>query len=606
MAKGTLSIHSENILPIIKKWLYSDKEIFVRELVSNACDAISKWKILSEKESLGSTDSFRIDIAIDKEKKTLTFSDNGIGMSAVEVEKYIAQIAFSGAEEFLQKYQGKEEKEQIIGHFGLGFYSSYMASEKVEIETQSYQTSEKPVFWSCDGSATYSLEEGNRTSRGTDITLFIDKDSHEYLEESKIREILLRYCAYLPYPIHLNGAHINNKEPLWIKSPNDVSDKEYIDFYRQLYPSDLDPIFWIHLNVDYPFHLKGILYFPKIHKRFDYSQNPIKLFCSRVFVSDNCKDLLPDYLGILKGAIDSPDIPLNVSRSYLQMDKTVRQLGAHISKKICDKLSSLFKTDREKFLGHWPDIEMIVKLGLLQDEKFYEKCKEFLVWKTTEGNWTTIEEYLEKHREKTSGKVFYTTDEKAEGHFLSLYHDKKIEVLVTNNFVDSPVQSYLESKLDDVNFQRIDSDLEGLVDASREKNVLDAEGKTESSRIADFIRASLNNKDLEVEAKSLASEELPALFQIDEHTRRMRDYMAMTQGKGSVFPQKKTFVVNTNSKLIQKAFKIQTKHPDLAKDLIKQVHDLTLLSQKELDPSEMSQVLSKSTQILERLTALVP
>ncbi|HSW73404.1 MAG TPA: molecular chaperone HtpG, partial [Chlamydiales bacterium] len=421
MAKGTLSIHSENILPIIKKWLYSEKDIFVRELVSNATDAITKFKLIS-----GIEDSFRIDITIDKPNRTLEFKDNGIGMTSEEVEKYIAQIAFSGAEEFIEKYQGKEEKEQIIGHFGLGFYSAYMASEKVEIETLSYQENEKPVFWSCDGSSSYTIEEGTKVGRGTIIRLFIDKESDEYLEDHKIEEILRKFCAYLTYPIFLNGRHINNKDPLWIKNSSDATEKEYIEFYHDLYPLDPDPIFWVHLNVDYPFNVKGILFFPKIHKRFDFSQSNIKLFCNRVFVSDNCKEILPDYLTVLKGAIDSPDIPLNVSRSYLQMDRTVKQLGQHVSKKICDKLSSLYKMDKEKFLSHFQDIEMIVKLGILNDDKFYERAKEFLVWKKTDGSWVTIEEYLEKNKKKTKGKVYYSTDEKILSQFLSIYQQKGI------------------------------------------------------------------------------------------------------------------------------------------------------------------------------------
>lgn len=598
MAKGTLSIHSENILPIIKKWLYSEKDIFVRELVSNATDAITKFKLLS-----GSEDPFRIDITIDKPNRTLEFKDNGIGMTSNEVEKYIAQIAFSGAEEFIQKYQGKDEKEQIIGHFGLGFYSAYMASEKVEIETLSYQENEKPVFWSCDGSSSYTIEEGTKEGRGTIIRLFIDKESDEYLEDHKIEEILRKFCAYLTYPIFLNGRHINNKDPLWLKNSSDATDKEYLEFYHDLYPLDPDPIFWVHLNVDYPFNAKGILFFPKIHKRFDFSHSNIKLFCNRVFVSDNCKDLLPDYLTVLKGAIDSPDIPLNVSRSYLQMDRTVKQLGQHVSKKICDKLSSLYKMDKEKFLTHFQDIEMIIKLGILNDDKFYERAKEFLVWKKTDGSWVTIEEYLEQNKEKTKGKIYYSTDEKMLSQFLSIYQQKGIDVIFAGNFIDAPIISHLESKLD-VEFQRIDSHLDEIIDTSREKSLLDSEGKTEGSNIASFFRDHLP-KGLDVEAKSLSTDDLPALLVLDEKMRRLRDYMQATQGKESAIPQKKTFVLNTNNKLVQKAFALQKTHPELAQDLARQIHDLALLSQKEIDPSEVSKILAQNTKILEKLAALI-
>ena len=343
MATGTLKIHTENILPIIKKWLYSDKDIFIRELVSNACDAIHKCKVLREHgEFTGSDIDFRIDLTVDKTAKTLTFTDNGIGMTAEEVEKYIAQVAFSGAEEFAGKYRSQNEKDQIIGHFGLGFYSAYMVSSTVTIDTLSYRDHSEPALWSCDGSTAYTLDKGSRTDRGTSITLFIDKDNEEFLEEGKLRTILNHYCAFLPVPIYLNGSHINKKEPLWLKNSADCTDQDYLEFYRALYPLEPDPIFWIHLNVDYPFHLKGILYFPKINRQFDFGQNTIKLFCNRVFVSDNCKDLIPDYLMVLRGAIDSPDIPLNVSRSTLQMDRTVRQLSSHISRKVSDRLSSLY------------------------------------------------------------------------------------------------------------------------------------------------------------------------------------------------------------------------------------------------------------------------
>src|SRR5581483_4699696 len=390
MTTGTLRIHTENILPIIKKWLYSDKDIFIRELVSNACDAIQKCRILRDHgECTTADEDFQIYIRIDKSMRTLTFSDNGIGMTAEEVEKYIAQIAFSGAEEFVGKYSTQNEKDQIIGHFGLGFYSSYMVAEKVEIDTLSYREGAAPARWICDGSTSYTIEKGSKETRGTQITLFIDKENDEFLEESRVRQILQQYCAFLPFPIHLNDSLINKKQPLWLKNASECTENEYLDFYRALYALEPDPIFWIHLNVDYPFNLKGILYFPKISRRFDWGQNSIKLFCNRVFVSDSCKDLIPDYLMVLRGAIDSPDIPLNVSRSTLQMDRTVRQLSQHISKKVSDRLSTLYSSDRDQFLSFWPDIEMIIKLGVLQDDKFYERSKDFLIWKNLEGAWTT-------------------------------------------------------------------------------------------------------------------------------------------------------------------------------------------------------------------------
>lgn len=585
MRQNNLSIHSENILPIIKKWLYSDKDIFLRELISNACDALNKVRIV-----LGDEGEFKISVKIDKTAQTITISDTGIGMTEEEVEKYIAQIAFSGAEEFVAKYKFQTDKDPIIGHFGLGFYSAYMVASKVEIDTHSHLPHSEPVFWSCDGSSSYTIGIGKRETRGTQITLFVDSQSLEYLEESKIHELLTRHCSFMPFPIDLNGKPLGNKEPLWLKSPTECTEKEYLSFYASLFPLDPEPIFWVHLNVDYPFHLQGILYFPKIHRRFDSNESTIKLFCNRVFVSDNCKDILPDYLMILRGAIDSPDIPLNVSRSYLQVDKNVKQLSSHISKKVSDKLNLLYKTDREKFIESWPDLEMIVKLGLLQDDKFYERIKDILIWKNSKGEWAPITD---------AKKVFYSTVENSP--LLKLY---KEEVLLATSPIDTAVIQFLENKLS-ITFQRIDGALdESLIDTSREKTILDANGKTEAGRIADFIRSALT--EVEVEAKSLASDQLPGLVVVDENQRRLRDYMALTQGKKALeMKPKKTFVVNTNNKLIQAIARLSQKQPDVASSISKGVYDLSLLAQREVDPSELEQVVTRQTEILEKITALL-
>lgn len=580
MRQNNLSIHSENILPIIKKWLYSDKDIFLRELVSNACDALNKIRIILGDQA----GECKISISIDKVRQTLTIADTGIGMTEEEVEKYIAQIAFSGAEEFVEKYKSQTEKDPIIGHFGLGFYSSYMVATKVEIDTMSYLPDSEAVFWSCDGSSSYTIGAGNRETRGTKITLFVD--DAEYLEESKIRELLNRHCRFMPFPIELNGKGIGNQDPLWLKNPNECTENEYLDFYRGLFPMDPEPIFWIHLNVDYPFHLQGILYFPKIHRRFDANESTIKLFCNRVFVSDNCKDILPDYLMILKGAIDSPDIPLNVSRSYLQVDKNVRQLSSHISKKVSDRLN---KIDREKLIASWPDIEMIVKLGILQDEKFYERVKDILIWKTSEGKWTTIGERK---------KVFYSTTENSP--LLKLY---KEEILFATTPIDTAVIQFLEDKMS-IPFQRIDGALdESLLDPSREKNLLDAEGKTESSRLAAFIKNVLG--DVEVEAKSLASDQVPGLVVLDENQRRFRDYVTLTQGKKGGLTAKKTFVVNTNNKLIQTVSQLQEKQPEVASSIAKSIYDLSLLSQREVEPADLEQIVNRQTHLLEQLSSMI-
>lgn len=579
MAQGTLKIHTENILPIIKKWLYSDKDIFVRELVSNACDAMRKLQILQISAEP------KITITIDKEAKTLTFSDTGIGMTAEEVEKYIAQVAFSGAEEFISQYQSHEE---IIGHFGLGFYSSFMVSDKVTLDTLSYQENAAPAFWSCDGSSSYTLEMGTRTTHGTTVTLHLNSESDEFLEEPYLRSILNRYCAFLPFPITLNGTAINEKEPLFQKPASACTDADYLEFYRALYPLEPDPIFWIHLAIDYPFHLKGILYFPKLSKKFDWNKANIKLFCNRVFVTDNCKDLIPDYLMCLRGALDSSDIPLNVSRSTLQMDRTVRQLSSHISKKVADRLSSLYQTDREKFITAWPDIELIIKLGILQDEKFYERAKEFLIWKTLKGEWISL---------PSTDKIFYTSDEHAPA--LELY--KNHEVLISSSPVDTHLFNFLEPK-HVTKFQRIDGALDAtILDASREKTLLDTDGRTESSRIADYIRSQLDQVD--VEAKSLSSDSVPAFLMIDENIRRMRDYLALSEQ--APFPLKRTFVVNTNNKLIASIYALKDRNPELAKEMVCHLYDLSLLAQRELNPQALSSFVSRSSKVLESIVSQI-
>lgn len=605
MTKKTLEIHSKNILPIIKKWLYSDKDIFVRELVSNACDAIRKLKVLSDQgDAQIGDDEFRIDIRADKEKGTLTFIDNGIGMTAEEVEKYIAQIAFSGAEEFMKKYESNQEKDQIIGHFGLGFYSSYMVADKVDIDTLSYKTDAEPALWSCDGSSEYDLTKGSRETRGTTITLHVGKDNKEFLDEQYLKQILEQYCTFMPFPIYLGETHVNHKEPLWVKAPSECSDQEYLEFYRYLYPMEEDPLFWVHLNVDYPFHLKGILYFPRIRADFDLNKSHVKLFCNRVFVSDNCKDLIPNYLMVLRGTIDSPDIPLNVSRSYLQMDRTVRQLGSHISKKVSDSLSSLYRSNKERFLEIWDDVSTIVKLGVMEDEKFYDRVKSFLVWKNMDDEWTTVEEYLERNKEKIENKVIYSREENVQSHYIDIYKDRGIEVLSAPSRIDPYVMSHLEAKLSPVKFQRVDAAVDdSLIDKEREKGILDAEGKTEATRLADFVRAKLDDEMIDVEAKSLASDTIPAMVVMDENQRRMRDYMrSMNQKGGDLLMGKRTFVVNTNNPLIAGIQKIDKDDPDLAKALLQQVYDLSLLSQREMDTQALHAFVKRSNSMLEKLS----
>ncbi len=593
MTEKKLKIHSENILPIIKKWLYSSKDIFLRELVSNACDALSKYRILNpEATDLG------IHITTDAENRLLTISDNGIGMTAEEVDKYIAQIAFSGAEEFLEKYKDHDEKHQVIGHFGLGFYSAYMVASDVTIETLSYQEGAESARWECDGSSTYQLTQGSRSQRGTDIILSVAPGEDEALDPTHLREILRRYCLFLPFPITLNGALINEKEPLWLKPASECSDTDYLEFYRQLFPHQVDPLFWIHLNVDYPFHLQGILYFPRMEQDRDWKRENIKLYCNRVFVSDNCQDLLPDYLTMLQGAMDSPNIPLNVSRSYLQVDKTVRQVGQHIAKKVSDRLNQLYTEDRAKYLELWEQLEPIVKLGSLQDEKFYERTKPCLLWQTRKGDWLSVDEIVAGESEKT---IYYAPKEMSSHPIASLLTDKgKTVVLTRNSPLDLAVMHFMEEKAG-VHFQRVDAKIEDhFLDPSKEKTVLDAEGKTEGSKIALFFQHALQLDSKHVEAKSLASDQVPALLMLQEHQRRMRDQLAFHR-QGMNFPIEPTLVVNTNHPLIQATYHLKEEKPELANALAKQIYELARLSQREMNAEQMGQFIAGNTDLLAKL-----
>jgi molecular chaperone HtpG len=608
MAKGTLKIHSENILPILKKSLYSDKDIFIRELVSNACDAMSKLKILRDTGACSfSDDELKIEIAIDQEKKLITIEDTGIGMNQSEVENYIAHLAFSGAEEFTKRYTSKDASDQIIGHFGLGFYSSFMVSSHVDLETLSYEAPSTGVFWSSDGSYDYTIEETPRTKRGTKITLHIDSDSEEFLEASKLKEILVKYCSFLPYPIFLNSELINAKKPLWLKNPSECTEADYLEFYRQLYPMDADPVFYVHLNVDYPFNLKGILYFPKLSKRHDFSKSNIQLYCNRVFVSDHCKDIMPEHLTMLKGAIDSPDIPLNVSRSALQMDKTVRQLSSHISKKVTDRLVTLFDTDKAAFYEKWQDVEIVVKWGILHDDKFYDRIKSCLIFKTTSGDWITLDDYKSRNEGKTSEKIYYLSDEHHFKDVVKIFSEKGIDVLVASSTIDTPLIQFLEAKLTPYQFKRIDGGIEDvLLDKSKEMTLLDESGKTQSVHLAALIKELLGKENVEVEAKSLASSDIPSMIIMDEQQRRMRDYFMLSQGD---FPMdafnKHIFVVNTNSPMILNIEKLNKEEPLLAQSLTRQLYKLSQLAQKELKAEELSDFVSDTQGILNHLLSKI-
>lgn len=609
MSVGQLQVHMENLLPIIKKWLYSDKAIFLRELIANACDAIHKLKVLAEHGEAAVEDTaMRIDIHIDAKARTITCTDSGIGMNQEEIEKYICQLAFSGAEEFLTKYQSNREGDQIIGHFGLGFFSAYMVASQVEIDTLSYREGAQAVHWTSDGSAQYTITcPGKRTERGTQITLHIDNDSDEFLDPAHVRHVLEHYCSFLPYPIYLEDSRINDKPPLWLKAPNQCTEQEYIDFYHKLYPhAEHDPLLWMHLNVDYPFHLKGILYFPKIHRKFDANSSTVQLYCNRVFVSDNCKDVIPDSLMILQGALDSPDIPLNVSRSHLQMDRTVRQLGAHISKKVSDSLNTLYKTDKERYVSVWKDTSIVVKLASAEDEKFYERVKDILIWKTIKGEWLTIENYITLYGEKLKNKVLYTAHPEHATHLSDLYLAQSLDVLICDGPVDNYLMQVLERRLSGVTFQRIDASVdEALLDKEKEETLLDAEGKTRAGRLADFFRSKLGDH-VTVEAKSLASPTLPALITMDEQMRRFREYMRMVNPEDTkameALPEKRTLIVNTNNALLTAVMDLNHTHPDLAKELAEEIYELSLLGQRELPPQKLSGFIQRSQRVLEQLT----
>jgi molecular chaperone HtpG len=601
MRKNTLSVHSENILPIIKKWLYSSRDIFLRELISNSCDAIKKLRVLRECGQAPLDDEpFSIHVHFDKKNQTLTISDNGIGMTEEEVEKYIAQIAFSSAEEFVTKYKEQNEKDPMIGHFGLGFYSAYMVATRVVLQTHSYLPETPAVEWNCDGTSSYEIGPGNRETRGTDVILHLDPSSKDWLTEEKVRELLLKFCNFMPDPIFFNGEPLGNEAPLWLKSSSDCTDAEVIDFYRKLYPNEPDPLFWIHLNVDYPFRLKGILYFPKNNSYLRREAHSIKLFCNRVFVSDDCREFLPEYLTTLSGAIDSPDIPLNVSRSYLQVDENVRQLGAHISKKVADRISTLFHHNRESYITYWPELELLLKLGLLHDDKFYERVHSLLIWKTSSGEWTTLQELLDRSKEK---KVYYCTKDSAVV-IQKAYLDRGIELIYTNHAIDTAVILRLEEKAS-IRFQRIDSAIDPtLFDTTREKTLLGADGKTDAAHIAALFRSHLS---LEVEAKSLSADGVAGVLLIDEDLRRMRDYFALTRQE--TLPHlangKRSFLVNTNNKLVQTAWRLADKKPELVKQIVTQIYDLARAMQKEIEPSELDGVLLRNQELLEELSSLV-
>ena len=619
--KGSISIHTENIFPIIKKWLYSDKDIFIRELISNGCDAVNKYKkLISLGEAKGNSDeSYKIKVSIDKENSALIFEDNGIGMTAEEVEKYINQVAFSGAEDFFNTYKDKmNEENDIIGHFGLGFYSSFMVSKKVQIDTLSYKENATPVRWVSEDGLEFELTQSdNRETRGTTITLFLADDSKEFLEEYTVRNIIDKYCSFLPVDIYLetikteetkedevvDTTPINDTNPLWLKAPKDCTDEEYKEFYRKVFKTFDEPLFWIHLNVDYPFNLKGILYFPKLKNEFELIEGKVKLYNNQVFVADNIKEVIPEFLLLLKGVIDCPDLPLNVSRSFLQNDRDVSKISKHIVKKVADKLKSLYKNERENYEKFWDDIQVFIKFGCLKDESFYDKVKDSILFKTINSQYITLNDYLENCKEKHENKVFYVSNEEQQSQYIKLFKDYGLDAVILDSTIDNHFISMIEFKNQGVHFNRIDADLSDIL--KENDNEDNKEIKTDIENLfKDVIGDRINNYSVE----SLKSEDTPAIILISEQSRRMAEMRSQFAGMdfGMSFEEEKTLVINNNSSIVKKL--VSLKDDESKKEQISlicnQIVDIALLSNKELDSKQLDEFIKRNNQLMSMVISL--
>jgi molecular chaperone HtpG len=598
--KGQISIHTENIFPIIKKFLYSDHEIFLRELVSNAVDATQKLKQLSSfGEFNGELNDLKVTVSLDEEAKTITISDNGIGMTAEEIKKYINQIAFSGASDFLEKYKDKtDDKGQIIGHFGLGFYSAFMVAKDVEIVTKSYRDGAEAVRWVCDGSTEYELTAAERAERGTDIILHVAEDSEEFLDKGRIRGILDKYARFLPVPVEFDGNVINNTAPIWTKSPSELTDEDYKTFYRELYPMGEEPLFWIHLNVDYPFNLTGILYFPRVKNELRFQREKIQLYSRQVFITDEVKDVVPDFLMMLHGVIDSPDIPLNVSRSFLQADSNVKKINGYITRKVADKLNDLFKEDRKGFEEKFDDIGLFIKYGILSDDKFWERAKNFVLLKGTDNSYSTIDEYREKTQANQTDKSdtliwLYTTDRKQQDAYIGSATRRGYDVLLMDNVIDAHFINALESKLEKVRLQRVDADtLDKLIDKDiNNESVLSADDQT---KVKELYEKTLDNKTLTVSVVSMPADELPVTITQPEFMRRMKDMSALS-GEQSFYgnmPVMYNVAVNANHPLIGRLLAETDETAQQA--LAKQTYDLALLAQNMLTGADLTAFVQRT------------
>ena len=607
--QGNISIHTENIFPIIKKFLYSDHEIFLRELVSNAVDATQKLQSLARQgEFKGELGELKVRVTVDKEARKITVSDHGLGMTAEEIKKYINQIAFSGATEFVEKYKetDAQAKDQIIGQFGLGFYSAFMVAREVEIWSKSYQEGAPTAHWTCDGSTEFTLEETEgehaKAERGTDVVLHVAEDSDEFLEEARLKAILNKYCKFLPIPIEFEGEVINQTAPIWTKQPAELTDEDYVTFYQELYPFSEPPLFWIHLNVDYPFHLTGILYFPKIKDELQLQRNKIQLYSRQVFITDEVKDVVPEFLMLLHGVIDSPDIPLNVSRSFLQADAAVRKINTYITKKVADKLAEMFRKDRANFEQKWPDIGLFVKYGMLSDDKFYEKAKDFALVQDTAGKYFTLSEYQEHVQANQQDKngqtvMLYTTDPDAQHGYVQAALDRGYDVLKLDAVLDPHFIGLLEQKLEKTTFKRVDADTVGKLIEQEEttESVLSDEDKT---KLQEVYKQAINNEQMHVQVEALAPQEAPVIITLPEFMRRMKD-MQRTGGGGGMamfgsLPDSYTVSVNANHPLAQRVLQANGDGEKLAK----QAFDLALLAQGMLKGNALTAFVKRSTDLL--------
>ncbi len=607
MEKGNLSINSENIFPIIKKWLYSDTDIFLRELVSNACDAIAKLKKLGTmgQFKIDENDKLKVVVRLDEKAKTIQVIDNGIGMTADEIKKFITEIAFSGATDFITKYQDQfENGSDIIGHFGLGFYSAFMVADKVQIDSKSYIADAESAKWVCDGGIEYEMDTSDRLDRGTTITLYVSDDNKEFLNGWKLKEILAKYCAFMPVEIYFEDASkkddeqedkpVNDTNPLWLKKPSECTDEEYKEFYHKVFTDFNDPLFWIHLNMDYPFRLKGILYFPKLKHELESIEGQVKLYNNQVFIADNLKEVIPEFLLLLKGTIDCPDLPLNVSRSFLQNDGYVTKMSKYITKKVADKLNSMFKKSRDEYEKYWEDISPFIKYGAMREHDFYEKIKDSLLFKTTEGNYVTLKEYTDKNKDKAENKVFYVSDIQQQAQYIKMFKDQGMDAVVLDTRLDVPYVSFLEAYSGGVRFERIDSAVSEMLKSDNEAEI-DAES------LENLFKEALKKDDLKLKVENLKSDEVSAMIELSEQSRRMQEMSAMYGMDNRTFPSDETLVLNANNNVVKLLLDMKDERKDEAEMICRQVYDLAVMSHKPLSQEEMTEFISRSNKIMELL-----